>query len=230
MSVTATENFVLDKFTAVDFLAGENGGAILLNNVSWNEYEMFLEDFEERAGWRLAYDGGKLEIMPPLMMHEDPSVSTDNFVRAYCDYFDLNLQSAGSTTFRRKLKEKGVEPDACFYIQSADKVIGKIKSLDPKNYPVPDVAVEVDITHDSLDKFPIYAALGVPELWLYDGDDLTFYELAGEKYQPISNSVALPLLSSETLAEFLKMSSEKGQTFSLKSFRRFLGELEVNKQ
>lgn len=228
MSITATtENIVLNKFTAVDFLAGESGRAILLNDVSWNEYEMFLEDFEERAGWRLAYDGGKLEIMPPLMMHEDPSVSTDNFVRAYCDHFDLNLQSAGSTTFRREMKKKGVEPDACFYIQSAEKIIGKVHLLDPKNYPMPDVAVEVDVTHGSLDKFPIYAALQVPELWLYDGEDLIFYELDGEEYREISHSRAMPHLSSEKLAEFLKMSREEGQTKALKSFRAWLGEIET---
>ncbi len=228
MSITATtENIVLNKFTAVDFLAGESGRTILLNDVSWNEYEMFLEDFEERAGWRLAYDGGKLEIIPPLMMHEDLSVSTDNFVRAYCDHFDLNLQSAGSTTFRREMKKKVVEPDACFYIQSAEKIIGKVYLLDPKNYPMPDVAVEVDVTHGSLDKFPIYAALQVPELWLYDGEDLIFYELDGEEYREISHSRAMPHLSSEKLAEFLKMSREEGQTKALKSFRAWLGEIET---
>lgn len=228
MNATITENFVLDKFTAADFLAGENGGAILLNNVSWEEYEMFLEDFAERAGWRLAYDGGKLEIMPPLMEHETPAVSIDMFVWAYGEFFDLTVEGAGSTTFRRELKKKGVEPDACFYIQSADKVIGKVGLLDPKNYPMPDVAVEVDITHGSLDKFPIYAALGVPELWLYDGENLSFYELRDEKYHQISNSRALPGLSAEKLAEFLKLSKNEGQTPALKSFRQWLREQKVD--
>lgn len=228
MSITATtENIVLNKFTAVDFLAGENGRTLLLNDVSWNEYEMFLEDFEERAGWRLAYDGGKLEIMPPLMEHESPAISVDRFVLAYCEHFDLIVESAGSTTFRREMKKKGIEPDACFYVQSAEKVIGKVRLLDPKNYPMPDVAVEIDITHGSLDKFPIYAALQVPEIWLYDGEDLAFYELQGENYQELSHSRAMPHLSSETLADFLKISRENGQMKALKSFRAWLGEIET---
>lgn len=225
MSTATTENAVLTNFTAVDFLTGKGDRRILLDGVSWNEYEMFLEDFEQHPAWRLAYDEGKLEIMPPLMMHEDPTFSVDMFVRAYSEHFDLTLQSAGSTTFRRELKKKGVEPDDCFYIQSADKIIGKIDSLDPRNYPMPDVAFEVDITHGSLDKFPIYAALGVPELWVYDGANLTFYELEGEKYHQIADSRAMPRLSSAKLAEFLKISREKGQTFALKSFRAWLGEL-----
>jgi len=224
MNATVTENFVLNNFTAVDFLAGNGGRAILLNDVSWNEYEMFLEDFEERAGWRLAYDGGKLEIMPPLMEHETPAVSIDMLVRAFCEHFDLTLESAGSTTFRRELKKKGVEPDDCFYIQSAGKVIGKVKSLDPKNYPAPDIAFEVDITHSSLDKFPIYAALEVPEVWIYDGETVSFYELEAENYHQISHSRALPLLAAEKLTEFLGMSHTKGQTSALKSFRAWLRE------
>ncbi len=219
-----TENFVLDNFTAVDFLAGNGGRAILLNDVSWNEYEMFLEDFERKSGWRLAYDGGKLEIMPPLMEHETPTFSVDMFVRAFCEHFDLTLESAGSTTFRRELKKKGVEPDDCFYIQSADKVIGKVKLLDPKNYPAPDIAFEADITHGSLDKFPIYAALEVPEVWIYDGATVSFYELEAENYHQISHSRALPLLSAEKLTEFLAMSRTTGQTAALKKFRLWLRE------
>jgi hypothetical protein len=58
MGIGVNENFVLDKFTAINFLINDSGRRILLNDVSWKEYEMFLEDFEEKAGWRLAYDEG----------------------------------------------------------------------------------------------------------------------------------------------------------------------------
>jgi Uma2 family endonuclease len=221
MSATVTDNFVLDNFTAVDFLTNESR-TILLNDISWNEYELFLKDFEERAGWRLAYDGGRLEIMPPTPEHEEYSFSFHNFVLAYCDAFDINLEGRGSATFRRKFLEKGVEPDECFYIQSAEKIAGK--QLPAKDFPVPDIAVEIDVTTESLDKFPIYAALQVPEVWIYNGKTVAFYELEAENYHQISHSRALPLLSAERLAEFLRMSRAKGQTFALKSFRGWLRE------
>ncbi len=220
MNTTVTESFVLDNFTAIDFLA--DGRTILLNDVSWNEYELFLQDFEERAGWRLAYDKGKLEIMPPTPEHEEYSFSFQLFVVAYCDAFDLNIEGRGSATFRRKFLEKGVEPDECYYIQSAEKIAGK--RLPTKDFPVPDVAVEIDVTTESLDKFPIYAALQVPEIWIYDGKTVSFYELEAENYRQISHSRALPLLSAEKLAEFLQTSRTKGQTFALKSFRVWLSE------
>lgn len=222
MSTTPAENVALNKFTAIDFLTNGSGRRILLNDISWKEYGMFLEDFEEKAGWRLAYDGGKLEIMPPTPEHEEYSFNFHNFVLAYCERFELELEGRRSTTFRKKFLEKGVEPDECYYIQSAEKIAGK--EIAAKDFPMPDVAVEVDVTTESLDKFPIYSALGIPELWIYDGKKLTFYELEGKKYHQISNSRALPQLSSEKLAEFLKISRDKGQTFALRSFRIWLNE------
>ena len=75
MNTTATENFVIDKFTAAELLAGDGGRRILLSDISWTDYENFLEDFEERPGWRLAFDEGRLEIMPPTIEHERVSVN-----------------------------------------------------------------------------------------------------------------------------------------------------------
>ncbi|MCU0240188.1 MAG: Uma2 family endonuclease [Pyrinomonadaceae bacterium] len=126
MSITTSDNFVLDKFTAVDFLTNGSGRTILLNDISWQEYEMFLEDFADKSGWRLAYDAGKLEVMPPTYEHEHFSLSFHNFVLAYCEHFNLMMESLGSTTFRRSSLSKGVEPDECFYIQSAEKMIARL--------------------------------------------------------------------------------------------------------
>lgn len=222
MNAALTENFVLDKFTAVDFLTSGSGRTVLLNDISWKEYENFLEDFAERPGWKLAFNGGKLEIMPPTPEHEGYSFNFQLFVVAYCDIFDLNFEGRGSTTFRSKNLKKGVEPDECFYIQSAEKIIGK--KIPVKEYPMPDVAVEIDITTESLDKLPIYSALQVQEVWIYDGEKLAFYELVNDEYQKISHSRAMSLLSSQDLNEFLKLSRKKGQTFALKSFRKWLKE------
>ena len=210
----------IDKFTAAELLAGDGGRRILLSDISWTDYENFLEDFEERPGWRLAFDEGRLEIMPPTFEHEQVSVNFHNFVLAYCESKDLDFVSGGSTTFRSKILEKGVEPDECFYIRSVSKVIGQNFKKD--DYVTPDIAVEVDITTESLDKFPIYAALKVAELWIFDGKNLSFYELVGENYHQITQSRALPEISAKDLVKFLEISRKKGQTAALKSFREWL--------
>jgi Uma2 family endonuclease len=225
MSATVTDNFVLDNFTAIEFLANGRGiydKVVLLSGVSWRQYEQFLNDFEEKAGWHLAYDNGNLEIMPPLAEHETPSRTIELIVYVYSTSFDLTLESLGSTTFRRKLKKKGIDPDACFYIQSADKIIGKSYELKPESYPVPDVAVEIDVTHGSLDKFAIYAALGVAELWIYDGSAARFYQLSEGVYHQIEASLTLSLLTAAALTEFLALSKTDGQTAALKRFREWL--------
>ena len=221
MNTTATENFVINRFTAAEILAGRDGRRILLTDISWNDYENFLEDFESRPGWRLAFDKGRLEIMLPTPEHEEYSFSFHNFVLAYCEEFDLELEGRKSATFRSESLEKGVEPDECYYIQSAKKIAGK--KLSNKKFPVPDFAVEIDITTESLDKFPIYAALGVVEIWIYNGKILSFYELENEKYHQIKHSRALPEISAKDLAKFLEISRKKGQTAALKSFRQWLG-------
>ena len=63
---------------------------------------------------------------------------------------------------------------------------------------------------------PIYAALGVPELWLYMGENVVFQKLVGGKYRVIERSLALPILTSEIVTEFL----EKGLTESSSAWFR----------
>jgi Uma2 family endonuclease len=71
-----------------------------------------------------------------------------------------------------------------FLCSKAEKIAGK--RLPTKDFPVPDIAVEIYITTESLDKFPIHAALKVPEVWIYDGETISFYELEAENYHQIS--------------------------------------------
>ena len=53
----------------------------------------------------------------------------------------------------------------------------------PGDYPIaPDLVVEVDIHHDSRDNYPIYATLGVSEIWRYDGAAATIHYLKGNDY------------------------------------------------
>ncbi len=109
-------------------------------------------------------------------------------------------------------------------MQSADKIIGKAKQLKPETSPVPDVAVEIEVTQGSLDKFKIYAALGVPEVWLYIGEKVGFYQLKSNKYNQSETSQALPQLSAADLTGFISLSETTGQTAALKIFRQWLGE------
>src|SRR5438132_12946745 len=106
----------------------------------------------------------------------------------------------GSATMRKKEKQKGVEPDACFYVQN-ESLVGTKEEIDFNSDPPPDVVVEIDLHHDSISKFSIYAALGIPEFWRYDGNVLTIYRLRKGQYQPSEVSESLPLLTGTVLTE-----------------------------
>lgn len=118
-------------------------------------------------------------------------------------------------------KAKGAEPDTSFYVQNAARIIGK-RQIDLESDPPPDVVVEIDVSNTSSSKFPIYAALGVPEIWLYDGRETRFYQLAGRTYQETPRGLAFPALTAVALAEFLAESKTPGQSAALAAFRRRL--------
>ncbi len=195
---------------------------LLYGGVTWEEYEAVLQDLESRPGLRVSYDEGRLEIVSPSDRHEYLKEVITLLARAFAEAAEIPLEDYGSTTWKRQKIRKGAEPDACFYVANADRVIGKPK-IDLERDPAPDVVVEVEITRGALNKFSIYAALGVPEIWRYDGKSLHIYELASDgRYTPAASSCSLPGLMNSILTEFIEFGKSHGQTEMLKAFRRVL--------
>ena len=197
------------------------GSTLTLHHVRWEVYEQLLEAVGEAPGLRISYDGGTLQIMTISSEHESYSELIQNFVRLYTLRLGLKLRSFGSATMKKQSKNKGSEPDTCFYIQTA-AIIGNRKHLDFAKDPPPDIVVEVDIEHESLSKFPIYAALGVPELWRYDGQALSIHQLRGSQYLPSPTSLALPLLTAKLLSEFLDCTRREDENSVLLAFEKWL--------
>src|SRR5437868_5083023 len=152
-----------------------------------------MEDF---PGHRLSYDRGRLVIVSPSAEPEDYKDFIYSLVRLISLETDVFLETRGTTTLKSKKLLKGGEPDTCLYVQSASQVIGK-RRINLVTDPPPDVVVEIDLSSHSLSKFPIYAALGVPEIWRYDGKTAHFYQLVGESYEAIQHSIAFPILTAE---------------------------------
>jgi Uma2 family endonuclease len=136
------------------------------------------------------------------------------FARAH----NIKVQKYGSTTWKKQRLNQGVEPDCCYYVANAVRVIGK-RTFDLEVDPPPDIVVEIDITNESLGKFPIYAALSVPEIWWYDSKSFQFYELIADKYRRVSESAFFPGLRPSMVAAALEQSRTDGQDAALESFR-----------
>ncbi|BAY21899.1 hypothetical protein NIES2100_16620 [Calothrix sp. NIES-2100] len=195
----------------------------VLYNVSWETFEALLRDTGEDRGSRFAYDCGTLEIMTPLFEHENPKIQFDRLILVLVEELGREIKSAGSTTLKRRLANRGIEPDNCYYIQTELRVRGR-ETLNLETDPPPDLAIEIDITSSSVNKFGIYSALGIPELWRYDGQDLKFYQLLNRQYVEHEFSIAFPLVSVSDISRFIQQSKTMGEIALLKSFRAWVRE------
>jgi Uma2 family endonuclease len=140
---------------------------VIVRNVSWETYQRLVKDLENSGSPRLAYDQGVLEIMSPHLEHEAANRAIAAIIEIALEEMDLDFESAGSTTFKRETLKRGFEPDSCFYVQNVHRIRNK-KKLDLDVDPPPDLLIEIDLTSGSLNKFPLYSALKVPEVWRYE--------------------------------------------------------------
>lgn len=190
----------------------------MFRDADWDMYEGLLNLVGERP-IRLTYDRGVLEIMTLSFRHEKYSELLGKFLDVLTDESNLDKQSGGSTTFRRKDLDRGLEPDKCFYLENEALVRAK-DEIDLSVDPPPDLAVEVDISRSSLNRLGIYAAIKVPEVWRYDGEGLTILGLeANEQYHERSTSRHFPTFPIHRLAEFLKLAGTMSETQLLRRFR-----------
>ena len=178
---------------------------VILEGVSWETYERLLSANPENTGTRFTYDRGTLEIMVVSFRHENLSRRIATLVDLIAGETEIDFEAAGSTTFRREKLAKGFEPDESFYIREPDRVRGK-KELDLSVDPPPDLVVEVDITSPSLDKLPIYSAIGVAEVWRYSNNTLSILKLRSGRYIETSRSSFLPGVTSSALNQFIERS------------------------
>jgi Uma2 family endonuclease len=198
-----------------------NSSVTKIYGVSWSEYEGLVSKMEEFPGHRVWYDLGKLSIMSSQPNHEKAKTFFTRSGQILSEELNLEIEDLGSTTYKSEFKKKGAEPDVCFYIESAEFIIG-LDNFDTSVAPPPDVVIEIDTTNDSWDKFPIYASFGVKEIWRYDGKHVVFYQLNDEKYEEIANSRSFPILASELMTKFVLRTKNKGQSAILRDFRLWL--------
>ncbi len=176
---------------------------VLLPGLSWDTYERILADNQERSVPRLAFDQGVLEAMSPSTEHEVLGRNIGFLVGLLAAELGIDVVDVGSTTFRRADLQRGFEPDGCFYVQNAARIRGKTR-IDLKVDPPPDLVIEVDITNSSLNKLPIYAQIGVFEVWRHDGQRLVIFRLEGSQYVAVAASAVLPPVTDAVLSDLVE--------------------------
>jgi Uma2 family endonuclease len=191
---------------------------VILENISWETYQRLMEERGERPKPRYAYDRGRLEIMVSSYEHENLKHMIATLVELLAGELEMDIEAAASTTFQREDLAQGFEPDACFYIQQAARIRGQ-KQIDLETDPPPELVIEIDITHPSLNKFPIFAGLGIPEVWRYHKKTLTILKLEGETYRAREASEIFKGLTNADLTRLIADSQQMKRTEWLRSVR-----------
>ena len=194
---------------------------VVLRNVSWETFEALLSE-TDRRGTRFTYDRGVLEIMSPSREHEWIKTLIGRMIETMTLELNIPISSGGSTTLKMQLKERGLEPDECYYVAHEEQIRGR-DEVDLAIDPPPDLAIEVDITSSSLDQLAIYGSLGVPEVWLCDGVKIRVYQLQADgAYAQQERSPSFPFLPLEKIEQILQQRSTVDETTLI---RRFLEEV-----
>lgn len=155
--------------------------------------------------------------MSPLLSHERYRSLIGQMVEAYTLQRRTPRHTGGSTAFKREAKKRGLEADQCYWIQHEPQMRSR-KEFDPRLGPPPDLAIEVDITHSSLDRLSIYADLEVPEIWHFDGQAFSILLLREGKYESSDHSAALPELPADVVMRFPSLSDEMGEVEMMAEF------------
>ena len=159
--------------------------------------------------------------MSPTQEHERGKRLIGRMLETLTDELGIPIMSFGSTTFKDQLLDCGLEPDECYYVQHESEVRGRTIKLGFD--PPPDLALEVDITTSVIDRFPIYAALGFPEIWQFvDGDIVIHLLQQNGDYAVAQKSMALPMVSIEKLTEHLDRCHETDETTWIRAFRQWV--------
>jgi Uma2 family endonuclease len=198
------------------------GQSILLKDVSWQEFESALS--KENRITRLAYDQGTLEIMVPLPEHEYFKEAIGDLVKDLAFELQVSYESLGSTTWKRESSGGGAEPDNCFYIQSLRGIQNKL-NIDLDKDPPPDLILEIDITSKSLDSLPIYARLGVPEVWRYHRGQIRIYRLVDGSYVETPTSLAFPNFPVKSIPDFIRQNLDSDRLSLRRAFSAWVKRL-----
>lgn len=194
-----------------------------LNGVSWQFYETCLAEIGDRRV-RLSYRHGNIEMMSPSEEHERFKHLLSRLINTATEELNIPIRGAGSTTWRREDIDAGLEPDECYYIQHEPQVRGR-DDVDLEVDPPPDLAVEIEITKSALDRMAIYASLGVPEVWRFDGQTLSVHALGEDgQYHQRDRSPSLPFLPPAELTRFLKARNDTDETTWIRSFQTWVRE------
>lgn len=195
----------------------------VLHGVPPETYREFMDVLSEHH-LRHTYDGWTLEMMTPRKDHEWVVETLGMMVRFMALSLGIPVQSTGSTTLSPSPQGRGLQPDKSYYVGREPDVRGS-QTYRPGEDPPPDLVIEVEVTEAVVPRLPLYAEIGVPELWHWKREELRFLRLGkGGKYRSVNHSVAFPWVSPSDVSRFLDRRQEIDENAVVRGFAEWAQE------
>ena len=160
---------------------------------SWQEFKAIQALMAEIPGLRISYLDGCVELMTIGEPHENIKSVLAILLEVYFFEMQINFIPVGSATREDETKGASFEPDESYYI-------GKKKEH-------PDLAIEVVITSGGINKLERYKRFNITEVWFWENNQLSLYQLRENNYESISRSTLLPNLDLDLLVRCVLMPS-----------------------
>jgi Uma2 family endonuclease len=170
---------------------------IVLRGISWATYEKLAEEAGDQS-IRMTYDRGILELISPSPLHGRYKKLFGRLVEDVLHRLRIPFEPAGESRWRREAAERGLEADECYFLSKEKLAIVGARSANRPDDPLPDLAIEIELSEPEIDRPAIYAALGVPEVWHFNGERLRIERLRADGvYEEVPESGFIPLVSEE---------------------------------
>ena len=166
---------------------------LLPRNYSWQEFVVLENLLTSSGSFRITYLDGWIELMTVGEPHELIKSLLGMFLEAYFIEMGIEFIPVGNATRRGEEKGTSFEPDESYYL-------GKKKDN-------PDLAIEVILTSGNLEKLEKYRRFKIPEVWLWENNQLDVYALISSEYHLVSHSQLLPDLDLDLLVRCVQMPS-----------------------
>jgi Uma2 family endonuclease len=194
---------------------------LLLRHIAWPAYRVIADAFTG-VKVRITYDRGTLEIMTKSGTHETWKSFIGRLIFALAEEVDQAIRGCGEMTCRRDDLQRAVEPGDCFYLPNEPRMRGKLEIVLGVD-PPPDLMLEIEISRSAVARLPIFAALGVPEIWCFDGETVRFLNLsANGDYVAVERSRYFPFLAPVDILNVLQRWGQTDDNSLVRSFRQWI--------
>lgn len=213
----------LPTFTAEKIFLNP-GNELIWRGCTWHDYEEILTQRQDKAGLRIQYkaETQELKILSPSLQQAHIIGLIADLVKIMLNHQNQEWEAFAPVTLTVS-KVQGIEPDACLYVQNWQRILGK-KEFDLAHDPPPDLAIEVDVTSSTSPED--YAAIAVPELWIYRWNQLLIYEFDGTQYQEVQVSPQFPTIAVKTLIpQYYDRGWQVGSSIAIREFENFLNQV-----